>query len=350
MTKIVVDLSSDTQTRPSEGMRRAMYEAEVADEQKQEDPTTNQLQERTAELFGKEAALFLPTGTMCNLIAILVHCRMGDEIICDRTAHIMNFEAGGPAAIAGASIRAIDGTRGQFEADDVNAMLRSKSDRHAPQSRLVVVEQTSNAGGGTIWPLERIRAVSQLAKTHGLSMHMDGARVLNAVIAGNSSASAQGETVNSIWLDLSKGLGCPVGGVLAGSHEFIEAAWRWKHRLGGAMRQSGVIAAAGIYALVHNVDRLAEDHINARRLGTWLSEVEGIEVEPIETNLVFFDVQRLGISASTFTRRLLDEYGIRLSGAGERIRAVTHLDVTSEGVDAAGMAIEALARSLQQSR
>ncbi len=342
MIRIAIELSSDTQTLPSDGMRRAMYEAEVADEQKEEDPTTNRLQERTAELLGKEAALFLPTGTMCNLIAILVHCRMGDEIVCDRTAHIVNYEAGGPAAIAGASIRPIDGRRGQFQAEDVQRFLRPKGDRHAPQSRLVVIEQTSNGGGGSVWPLERIAAIGEVARRHGLRMHMDGARVLNAVVAGNRPASAQGEWFDSLWLDLSKGLGCPVGAVLAGDREFIQEAWRWKHRLGGAMRQSGVIAAAGIYALDHNVERLAEDHVNAKLLVTILDEIEGIEVEPVETNLVFFDVTGLGVTGEQFVRRLLHEHGIRLGYVGNRIRAVTHLGISTVDIETAGRAIRAL--------
>ncbi|MEO1019115.1 MAG: threonine aldolase family protein [Pseudomonadota bacterium] len=343
MTKVKIELSSDTQTRPSEEMRRAMYAAEVADEQKEEDPTTNRLQDMTAELLGKEAALFLPTGTMCNTISILVHCNMGDEIICDRTAHIVNYEAGGPAAIAGASIRPIDGARGQFEADDVRKSLRPKGNRHAPQSRMVVIEQTSNGGGGSVWPLERIAAIGEVAREHGLAMHMDGARILNAVIAGNHSASAQGEWFDSLWLDLSKGLGCPIGAVLAGDRDFIREAWRWKHRLGGAMRQSGVIAAAGVYALEHHVERLAEDHANAKLLASMLEDIDGIEVEPVETNLIFFNVAGLGTTGPQFISRILQENGVRLGGHGDRIRAVTHLDVSKREIEAAGRAIRALA-------
>lgn len=342
MTDVRIELSSDTQTRPSEAMRRAMYAAEVADEQKEEDPTTNRLQEMTAELFGKEAALFLPTGTMCNTISILVHCRMGDEIICDRTAHIVNYEAGGPAAIAGASIRPINGNRGQFEAEDVRALLRPKGDRHAPQSRLAVIEQTSNGGGGSVWPLARIAAIADVAKTHGLAMHMDGARILNAVAASNQTAAAHAEFFDSLWLDLSKGLGCPVGAVLAGDRDFIQEAWRWKHRLGGAMRQSGVIAAAGVHALEHHVERLADDHANARLLASMLDGIDGITVEPVETNLVFFDVSGLGLTGTEFVERLLDEHGVRMGGHGNRIRAVTHLDVSRAQIEEAGQAIRRL--------
>ena len=258
---ININLYSDTQTRPSAGMLRAMGEAEVGDEQHRQDPSVNHLCRKTADLLGKEAALFLPSGTMCNQIAILVHCSPGDEIIADKTAHIFTSESGGPAALAGAMVFPLEGENGIFNADQVHESIRGSS-LHEPRSRLVVVEQTSNRGGGSIWPLERLQEIHDASKEHGLMVHMDGARLMNASVATGVPASDYAETVDSLWIDLTKGLGCPVGAVLAGTQEFIDAAWRWKHRLGGAMRQAGVIAAAGIWALDHHIQRLAEDHEN----------------------------------------------------------------------------------------
>ena len=253
-----VDLRSDTVSRPTPAMRQAMIEAEVGDEQRGEDPTVNALQARVAALLGKEAAVFLPSGTMCNEIALLVHCRPGDEVICDRTAHIITAEGGGPAALAGAMVRALDGEAGVFSPAQLADAVRARN-RYAPRSRLVVVEQTSNQGGGTIWPIETIEAVGEAAKAHGLLLHMDGARLMNAVVESGVDAARYAAPFDSLWIDFSKGLGCPVGAALAGSAAFIEAAWQWKQRLGGAMRQSGIIAAAGLYALDHHVARLAED-------------------------------------------------------------------------------------------
>jgi threonine aldolase len=253
-----IDLYSDTQTRPSDAMRRAMAEAPVGDEQRGEDPTVNRLCIMVAELLGKEAAMFLPSGTMCNEIAILVHCRPGDEIIADGTAHIIIAEGGGPAAFAGAMLRTLDGVRGIYQPAQVEAAIRDDG-RYSPNSRMVVVEQTSNFGGGTIWPLATIEAVGEATRRHGLAYHMDGARLFNAVVSSGVTALDYAAPFDSLWVDLSKGLGCPVGAVLAGSKAFIDKAWRWKQRMGGAMRQAGIIAAAGVYALEHNVERLADD-------------------------------------------------------------------------------------------
>lgn len=331
MTDIRIELHSDTQTRPTPGMRKAMAEAVVGDEQKGEDPSVNRLLDMTRELFGKEDAVFLPSGTMCNQISLMLHCKPGDEILADRTAHILNLEGGGAAVFAGSMIRPIEGDRGIFTASQLEQNIRAVR-RHTPKPRLVAIEQTSNSGGGTVWPLETIREVAAVARAHGLAMHMDGARVLNAVVASNVSARDFAAPFDTMWLDLSKGLGCPFGAVLAGSKDIIDEAWQWKQRMGGAMRQAGVIAAAGVYALENNVARMAEDHANARFFAERIAEIPGIEIDPegVETNLVFFDVAGTGLDAAQLHDRLL-EHGVRIgASSGTGMRAVTHLDVSRE--------------------
>jgi threonine aldolase len=331
MDTIRIDLYSDTITRPTLAMRKYMSMAEVGDEQKREDPTVNQMVDMVCELLGKEDAIFLPSGTMCNQIAFRVHCRPGDEIIMDDTAHTRHYETGGPAALSGATIYPLEGKRGIFSATQVEAAIRPASN-HFPRSRVVLVEQTSNLGGGTIWPLEVIGEVCALANRYGLARHMDGARLLNAVVATGISAQDYATHFDSVWIDFSKGLGAPVGAALAGSGAFIQEAWRWKHQFGGAMRQSGIIAAGAIYALTHHVERLAEDHANAQLLAQGLAEMSGISVEPVETNMVFFDVSSLGLDAETFNELLMAR-GVRFSTIGEgRVRAVTHLDVSKTQV------------------
>ena len=347
MKTVRINLYSDTQSQPTPGMRQAMAEAEVGDEQHRLDPSVNRLCDEVAKRLGKEDAVFLPSGTMCNQIALAVHCTAGDEIIADRSAHIINYEAGGPASMAGSLVYVLDGENGIFEPADVEGAIRGGT-FHEPRSRLVVVEQTSNRGGGVVWPLERLQAVSKVAHDSGLSVHMDGARLMNAVVAAGVPAAEFAATVDSVWLDLSKGLGCPVGAVLAGTHEFISEAWRWKHRLGGAMRQAGVLAAAGSWALKHNVARLAEDHENAMELGRRLSEIPGIELDPskVETNLVFFDVSGTGRSARDLSMKLKQK-GIWIGAVSERkMRAVTHLDVNQNEIHEA---VEILSETLQDS-
>jgi len=332
---IEVDLYSDTVTRPTAEMRRFMCEAEVGDEQKYEDPTVNLLQEMVAELLGKEAALFLPSGTMCNEIALRVHCRPGEEMLAHKTAHPIHFETGGPAALAGVNVQSLDGARGQYDAATLEAAIRPDS-RHMPRSRLVWVEQTSNLGGGSIWPLPMVRAVTEVARRHGLSTHMDGARLMNAVVASGIAARDWAQPFDTAWIDFTKGLGAPVGAAIAGSRSFIAEAWRCKQQMGGAMRQAGIIAAGGVYALRHHVKRLAEDHANARRLAEGLAALPGIKLDPgtVETNLVFFDLAG-SLDASTAVERLL-AHGVRMGALGPRtIRAVTHLDVSAAGVEKA---------------
>jgi threonine aldolase len=330
-----VNFYSDTQTRPTAGMRRFMCEAEVGDEQRGEDPTVNLLQEMVADLLGKEAALFLPSGTMCNEIALRVHCRPGDEFLAHHTSHPIHFETGGPWALAGVGPRPLDGPRGQFDAGAVERAVRPGS-RYAPRSRLLWVEQTSNLGGGSVWPLARIQEVVAAGRRHGLAAHMDGARLLNAVVASGVPARAYAEPFDTTWIDLTKGLGAPVGAVMAGSRDFVAEAWRFKQQMGGAMRQAGIIAAGGVYALRHHVDRLAEDHANARRLAEGLAELPGVKLDPaeIETNIVFFDVS--GSLDAPAVVEALAARGVRVGALGPRtIRAVTHLDVSAADVDRA---------------
>jgi threonine aldolase len=336
MPAIDVDLYSDTQTRPTRSMREFMCAAEVGDEQRGEDPTVNLLQEMVAELLGKEAALFLPSGTMCNEIAIRVHTRPGDEVLLDRTAHPIHFEGGGPGMLSGVLLTPLEGERGVFTAEQVAAALRW-ADRYSPRTRLVSVENTSNLGGGTVWPLAGVRAVCETAHRHGLAAHMDGARLLNAAVAAGIPAREYALGFDSVWIDFTKGLGAPVGAALAGNRDFIEEAWRYKQAWGGAMRQAGIIAAGGVYALRHHVERLADDHANARRLAEGLAGIPGISIDPatVETNIVFFDVAGTGLDAGDWAAALL-ERGVRVGpSSATRIRAVTHLDVDRAGIERA---------------
>jgi threonine aldolase len=330
---VPINLYSDTQTRPSEGMRAAIAAAEVGDEQRGLDPTTRELHYRVAELLGHEAALFLPSGTMCNEIALRLHVRPGgDEMILDETAHPVNYEAGGPAQLAGAMVRTVQGDGGIFTPAQLEAAVRAPGDRYAPRSRLVSVEQTTNIAGGRVWPLETIRGVLEVARGHEMRAHLDGARLMNAVIASGVPASDYASGFDTAWIDFTKGLGAPVGAVIAGSSELIDEAWRWKQMLGGAFRQSGIVAAGCLYALDHNVERLAEDHENARLLAEGLAALPGIGVDPqaVETNIVIFEVE----DAAALVERLADRVELQAVDA-RRIRAVTHLDVTRADVERA---------------
>jgi threonine aldolase len=332
---IEVDLYSDTVTRPTPAMRRAMAEAEVGDEQLFEDPTVLRLQDRVADLLGKEAALFLPSGTMANQISIRVHTRPGDELIAHRTAHPIHFESGGIAGNAGVQVRPVDGLRGQYDAATAEAAVRADW-REMPRSRLVWVEQTSNLGGGSIWPLERISEVTAIARRHRLATHLDGARLLNAVVASGVAAAVWAGPFDSVWIDFTKGLGAPIGACLAGSAGFIDEAWRYKQQMGGAMRQAGIVAAAGLHALDHHVDRLADDHARARRLAEAFAGLPGVSVDPaaVDTNIVLIDLTG-AIGAEEATARLA-ERGVRVSSFGpSTLRAVTHLDVDDAGIDRA---------------
>ncbi|MET0707807.1 MAG: threonine aldolase family protein, partial [Tardiphaga sp.] len=276
-----INLLSDTQTRPTPGMREAIARAEVGD-----DPTVNALCERVADLLGKEAAVYMPSGTMCNVTATLVHCRPGDEILAHETAHIIAREGGAHAALGGFQITPLKGADGKFSADTFRAALHPRS-RYQPPQTVVSVEQTANIGGGTIWEKADLDEVASIAKSNGMATHMDGARVLNACVATGITARDMAAGWDSVWIDFTKGLGAPIGAALAGSRDFIDRVWRWKQRLGGALRQGGIAAAGCVYALDHHIDRLAEDHANARTLARGLSQIEGLDVQQPETNLVY---------------------------------------------------------------
>jgi threonine aldolase len=352
MMPVEIDLGSDTATRPSKGMLEAMAAAPVGDEQLYEDPSVNALLERCAALLGQEEAVFLPSGTMCNQIALLLHCRPGDEVISARNAHVYASEGAGVAVLAGALINPIDTPTGIFDAGQMTAMLRRPRMR-APRSRLVVIEQTANRGGGSVWPLATVTSIAEAAHDHGLSLHMDGARLLNAVVASGVGAPAFGRLCDSVWLDFSKGLGCPVGAVLAGPKAFIAEAWVWKHRLGGALRQAGILAGACLYALDHNVERLAEDHANAAMLARLVADIPGVALEfaKTQTNIVFIDVQGTGQSAFAIAERLR-EHGVRFSiESAQRLRALTHLDIgRADVVEAAAVLRQVLANPLANPR
>ncbi|HEY4835883.1 MAG TPA: threonine aldolase family protein [Bradyrhizobium sp.] len=326
-----INLLSDTQTRPTPAMREAIARAEVGDEQIGDDPTVNLLCERVADLLGKEAAVFLPSGSMCNVAATLVHCRPGDEILAHETAHIIAREGGAHAALGGFQIIPLAGADGQFSPDTLRKALHPRT-RYQPPQTLVSVEQTANIGGGTIWKKTDLDEVVNIAKANGLATHMDGARLLNATVSTGIAAREMAAGWDSAWIDFSKGLGAPVGAVIAGSRAFIDEVWRWKQRLGGSMRQAGICAAACVYALDHHVDRLADDHANARALSRGLSQIAGVEVQEPETNLVFFKPDGAGVNGEKMVA-VLRQRGVLLAMMDGRIRACTHLDVTAEMIE-----------------
>jgi threonine aldolase len=341
----VVDLRSDTLTQPTAGMRRAIAEAAVGDEQKREDPTVIALEDRAAELLGHEAAVFVPTATMANQIALKIHSQPGDEVIAEARAHVFRYELGGPAVHSGLAMKALATDDGIFTAAQLRDAVDPPGDLHTAPTRVVCLENTHNGGGGRVWPLERVQEVAAEARRLGLSVHLDGARLMNAVVASGTPASDYGREADTVTLCLSKGLGCPLGALLAGSAESMVTARRWKHMFGGAMRQAGIVAAAGLYALEHHVERLAEDHEHARRLADGLVEA-GLPVdrEQVETNFVLVDVGRLGLGGDEAVARLRAE-GVLLSFAAGRdvLRAVTHLDVGAAHVE---RAIERIPRAL----
>ena len=337
-----VNLYSDTQTRPTEAMRRAMAAAEVGDEQRRLDPTVRELEERVAELLGHEAAVFLPSGTMCNAIAYRLHVRPGgDEVVLHRTAHPIVAEAGGPADLSGAMLQPVEGEGGVFGASALRAAIRPP-DRYLPRSRLVSVEQTTNLGGGRVWPLETVNGVLEVAREHGMRAHLDGARLMNAVAASGVTAAEWANGFDTAWIDFTKGLGAPVGAVLAASEELIDEAWRYKQMWGAALRQSGIVAAGCLHALDHHVGRLAEDHEHARLLAEGLAELPGVSIDPgtVDTNIVIFEVP----DAPALIAALANE-GVEMSSFGATtVRAVTHLDVDRAGTE---LALEAAARALR---
>lgn len=327
----MVDLRSDTVTRPTPGMRAAMASAEVGDDVYGEDPTVNRLQERVAALVGMEAALFVASGTMGNQVALCAHTRRGDEVILEQRSHILLYEGGGMAANAGVQPFALQGVRGVLDPAEVEAEIRP-DDSHDPRSALICVEDTSNRGGGTIHPLDRLDALVAVGTRHGVPLHMDGARAWNASVGSGVPLARRLRGFASVSLCLSKGLGAPAGSVLCGTKTFIHEAHRARKRLGGGMRQVGILAAAGLYALDHHVERLADDHRRARRLAEALGQLPGVTMAgPPETNLVY-----LGVPDAPGLAARLRDAGVLVSDMGPTtLRLVTHLDVDDAGVEIA---------------
>jgi threonine aldolase len=341
----VIDLRTDTITQPTEGMRQAIAAAVVGDEQKREDPTVITLEERGAALLGQQEAVFLPTATMANQIALRLLTEPGDEVIAEADAHIFRYELGGPAVHSGLAMKSLETEDGRFTPAQVAELVNPPADLHMATTKVVCIENTHNGGGGRVWPLEQVRDVAAEARRHGLFVHLDGARLLNAVVASGTPAAEYGSAVDTVTLCLSKGLGCPLGALVAGSAKRMAKARRLKHLFGGAMRQAGIVAAAGVYALDHHVDRLADDHANARRLAEGLAAAGlPVDVDQVETNFVLVDVGALGLGADDAVTRLRGG-GVLLSFAARKdvLRAVTHLDVTERDVEEA---IERIPRAL----
>jgi len=335
MNKIRIDLRSDTVTKPSPEMRAAMLKAEVGDDVYGEDPTVNLLQEKVAALLGKEAALYVPSGTMSNQIAIKCHTQPGDEIICEYESHIYTYEASGAAFNSLVMPRPIKGKYGVMALDEVVKAIRPVNNIHAGQTRLIEVENTHNRAGGTVYPLEEIQRLSEVAIAHNIPMHLDGARLLNAVEYTGIPAHEYTKYFASVSLCLSKGLGAPVGSVLSGSHEFIAKALRIRKILGGAMRQVGILAAAGLYALENNVERLKVDHENAYTLAEGLKKVHGlfIDQQQVQTNMVMIYLRDTRWTTPQFVQALLS-HGVAMNAVDhERLRAVTHLNVNRAQIE-----------------
>ncbi len=331
-----LDFRSDTVTRPTAGMRRAMANAEVGDDVLGDDPSVSKLQSRIAEMLGKEAALYVPSGTMSNLIGVRVHCKPGDEMICDAGCHIYNYEQAGYAQLSGIAARMVEGRRGVIEVEQLEGLIRP-ADAHYVRTRLLTLENTHNRGGGRIQPYDTAEAVCRWAHRNGLATHLDGARLFNAAVATGIEPARWTQHFDTVSVCFSKGLGAPVGSALAGSRDLIREAHRHRKVLGGGMRQAGVIAAAALYALEHHVERLAEDHANARRLAGGIHKVEGLEIDPeeVDTNLVFFRVDPASGTAAEFCAHIREEGLLMLPTAPTTIRAVTHLDVDAAAVDRA---------------
>lgn len=345
---MIIDLRSDTVTRPTASMRRVMADAEVGDDVLGDDPTVLRLQERVAEILGKEAACFVPSGTMANQTALRALTEPGDEVIAHEGSHIIHYETGGPAALSGLMVRALPGPRGQFEPEQVRSAMRPP-ESHFARSRLVVVENTHNRGGGSVWPIERVREVAATARGLGLMLHMDGARLWNACAATGRAASEYAAPFDTVSCCFSKGLGAPAGSAVAGSKALIARVHRFRKMFGGAMRQAGVLAAAALHALEHHRDRLAEDHANARRLAEGLANVPRLVVDPasVETNIVYFEVaESAPMTAAELCLRVRDHGVWMFDTAPRRIRAVCHLDVTAEMIT---RAVETIARAVRGS-
>ncbi|MEW6653742.1 MAG: GntG family PLP-dependent aldolase [Bacteroidota bacterium] len=328
-----IDLRSDTVTKPSAEMRKAMYDAEVGDDVYGEDPTVTALQNYVAELLGKEAALFVPSGTMANQICLNVLTKPGDEVICDRDAHIFQYESGSPAALSGLQLSLVDGVRGIFTPEQVEPLIRPTSAYYMARTRVIEIENTHNRAGGTINPIENIKTISSLAKKHNLYMHLDGARIWNASVVTNISPAEYASHFDSVSVCLSKGLGAPIGSILAGTKDFVKEAFRIRKAWGGGMRQVGVIAAAGLFAVQYNISRLLEDHEKAKVLAEGLSKIANVNIKPeyVETNILMFTPKE--ISIENF-QKICKDAGLLLgTGKVGEIRAVTHMDVSFDEIN-----------------
>ena len=347
----MIDLRSDTKTKPSPEMRAAIAAAEVGDEQRREDPTVNRLEAMAAELVGQSEAVYVPTATMANEIALRVLGDPGDEVIAEQNSHIFISELGGPAVFAGLMTRQLPCVAGRFTPEQLRETMRQGDNTHTPASKIVSVENTHNASGGRVWPLDELVAIVATARELELRLHLDGARVLNAATALGVPAAEIGRHFDTVALCLSKGLGCPLGALVAGSPELMAKARRLKHQFGGAMRQAGIVAAAGVYALEHNVDRLVDDHARARRLAEGLHESGvPVDLEQVETNFVQVDVGPLGLTPAEGLERLAQQgVGLSMTVHPTILRAVTHLDIGDEDVERAAelipRALGALARA-----
>jgi len=330
----MIDLRSDTVTRPTPAMRRAMAEADVGDDVLGDDPTVLALEARTADLLGKEAAVYMPSGTMTNQVAIRAWTEPGDEIILEASAHSYFYESGGPAALSGVMCRLIEGRRGLFTGDQVRGVLRPKNE-HFPRTKLLCIENTHNRGGGTVWPLQQVADVVAVAREAGLRTHLDGARLWNAAVAAGVPEGDYAAHFDSVSVCFSKGLGAPVGSALAGDGEFIARARRFRKMFGGGMRQAGILAAGALYALEHHRDRLAEDHANARHLADGLADLPGVDIDPttVETNIVM--VGTTAVAAPDLVQRLEAAGVLVLPRDAKTIRAVTNLDTSAGQIEEA---------------
>ncbi len=328
---MTINLISDTVTKPTPGMLDAMFSAEVGDDVFKADPSVNALEEKVAAYFGMEAALYFPSGTMTNQAAIKLHTQPGEQLICDKYAHVYNYEGGGVSFNSGVSCKLIDGHRGMMTAEQVAAAINPPDFYHSPLSSLVCIENTANKGGGACWDFKELEAIKAVCNQHQLAYHLDGARLWNALVAKEESPKQYGALFDSISVCLSKGLGCPVGSVLVGDKEYIHNAIRVRKVLGGGMRQAGYLAAAAIFALDHHIDRLKEDHKKAKEIGEVLNSLTFIKkVEPIETNIIIFEIDETKGSSEDFVKTL-EQKDIHIIGMGQgKLRIVTHLDYTDQ--------------------
>jgi threonine aldolase len=340
----MIDLRSDTVTKPTAAMTAAMFAAPVGDDVYGEDPTVNALEEAVAARLGKEAAIFVPSGTMANQIAVRLHCRPGEELITEETSHVVLWEGGGPAALSGVTVRPLPGQFGRLTLQQLQALHRP-DDIHTPPSKLLWLENTHNRGGGTCYAVESVRAMCGWATANGMARHLDGARLWNAVVATGVPADVWAAEFDTVSVCFSKGLGAPVGSALAGSKEQMATARRYRKLFGGGMRQAGILAAACLYAMEHHVNRLADDHANAKLIADAVRSVPGFTLMPpvVETNLVWFEVDRARHGSPQAVTRKLREKGVLMSALGETtVRAVTHLDVSREQCERAAAALRGL--------